>query len=96
MGEIDTFDITISKSAADDFEKIKKSGLPAVKKKLERILEELKIDPTEGVGSPEQLRGTEGIVYSRELTKKDRIVYEIFEEENLIVISQFLGHYDDK
>lgn len=96
MGEVILFTIKTSKSAIEDFEKIKKSGLPSVRKKLARILEELEKDPTKGIGSPEQLKGTEGIVYSRELTKKDRIVYEIYEEEKTIVISQFLGHYSDK
>ncbi|MFC2442499.1 MAG: hypothetical protein ACFNUO_06730 [Capnocytophaga ochracea] len=36
------------------------------------------------------------MVYSRALNKKDRLIYEIFKEENLVVIVQFLGHYQDK
>lgn len=96
MEEIVTFTIKISKNAVEDIEKIEKSGLPAVKKKLERIINELEKDPTKGIGSPERLKGAVGVVYSRELTKKDRIVYEIYEDEKTIVIYQFLGHYDDK
>jgi len=56
------------------------------------------------VGEPEQLRHTEKELWSRELTKKDRIVYGIEaganygmpEESEIIVFYQYLGHYSDK
>ncbi|WP_454946316.1 Txe/YoeB family addiction module toxin [Capnocytophaga granulosa] len=75
---------------------INKSGTPAVKKKIERIIQELQIAPEKGVGAPEQLKGKEGQVWSRTLNKKDRIVYEVIEDEKMVIISQFLGHYEDK
>ncbi|RKW16717.1 MAG: Txe/YoeB family addiction module toxin, partial [Capnocytophaga sp.] len=40
--------------------------------------------------------GKGGIGYSRELNKKDRVVYIVLEEEKTVVISQFLNHYNDK
>ena len=82
------YEIEISKE-------VKKSGALSVKKKLERIIEELQKHPTEGVGV-EQLKGKGGIGYSRELNKKDRVVYIVLEEEKTVVISQFLNHYNDK
>ena len=48
------------------------------------------------MGAPEQLKGKEGQVWSRTLNKKDRIVYEVIEDEKIVIISQFLGHYEDK
>ena len=47
--------------------------------------------PTEGL-SVEQLKGKGGIAYSRKLTKKDRIVYVVLEEEksSYIAISKSL------
>ncbi len=38
----------------------------------------------------------EGEIWSRKFNKKDRFVYEIFEEEQSITIIQSLGHYSDK
>ena len=89
------YGIEISKEAKKELDLIKKSGTPSVKKKLERIIEELQKHPTEGVGI-EQLKGKGGIGYSRELNKKDRVVYIVLEEEKTVVISQFLNHYNDK
>lgn len=87
------YGIEISKEAKKELDLIKKSGTPSVKKKLERIIEELQKHPTEGV---EQLKGKGGIGYSRELNKKDRVVYIVLEEEKTVIISQFLNHYSDK
>ena len=87
------YEIEISKEAKKELDLIKKSGALSVKKKLERIIEELQKHPTEGV---EQLKGKGGIGYSRELNKKDRVVYIVLEEEKTVVISQFLNHYNDK
>ncbi|MEB3040682.1 type II toxin-antitoxin system YoeB family toxin [Capnocytophaga gingivalis] len=89
------YEIEISKEAKKELDLIKKSGALSVKKKLERIIEELQKHPTEGVGV-EQLKGKGGIGYSRELNKKDRVVYIVLEEEKTVVISQFLNHYNDK
>ena len=90
------FTVQISEEALQELKIIKKSRTPAVRKKIERIVQELQETPEKGVGAPEQLKGKEGIVYSRALNKKDRLIYEIFKEENLVVIVQFLGHYQDK
>ena len=89
------YEIEISKEAKKELELIKKSATPSVKKKLERIIEELQKHPTGGV-SVEQLKGKGGIGYSRELNKKDRVIYVVLEEEKTVVISQFLNHYKDK
>ena len=91
-----TFIVQISDDAIDDLKIIKKSGTPAIKTKIERIIQELQETPTKGVEAPKQLKGEEGVVYSRTLNKKDRLVYEILEEEKRVIIIQFLGHYQDK
>ena len=56
------------------------------------------------VGNPEQLKHSEKEMWSRELTKKDRIVYGIElgadynmpNENEIVVFYQYLGHYQDK
>ena len=98
MDNIETeelYKLEISKSAKKELELIKKSATPSVKSKLEHIVEELQKHPTKGL-SVEQLKGKGGIGYSRELSKKDRVVYVVLEEEKTVVISQFLNHYEDK
>lgn len=96
--ELDTPEYTFefSKRATEDLSKIQKSGTLSDKSKLKRIFGEMATSPAEGIGEPKLLKGEEGRVWSRRLNKKDRIVYEIFEEEKSILIYQLLGHYDDK
>ena len=53
--EIELFSIQISQEALEDLKIINKSGTPAVKKKIERIIQELQIAPEKGVGAPELL-----------------------------------------
>ena len=56
------------------------------------------------IGNPEKLKHNEKEIWSRELSKKDRIVYgieqgadyDIPEEKEVIVFYQYLGHYSDK
>ena len=56
------------------------------------------------MGKPEELKHNDIPTFSRELTKKDRILYEIKpginygmpEEEEIVVFLHYLGHYLDK
>jgi len=54
----------------------------------------LEIHPKIGTGNPEQLKYQLSGFWSRRINKKDRLIYEIIEEpENLVVIISALGHY---
>lgn len=88
--------IMISKAAEKDLSKIKKSGKNADKEKIETLFKEIEENPRVGTGKPEQLKYYDGEVWSRRINKSDRLVYEIFEEEILVIIIQALGHYSDK
>ena len=88
--------IQLSKRALRDLQALKKSGRKLDMKKLEILLLELEIHPKTGTGSPEKLRYYDGEVWSREVNKKDRLVYEIFEKDLLVIVIQSLGHYDDR
>ena len=89
-------DLVYSKIAESDFDFIKKSGNIAIKKRLDRILEELEMHPKIGTGRPEQLKHKYSGFWSRELTQKDRIVYKIDEDNSIVTLCQLLGHYFDK
>lgn len=93
---MEKYRITISKAAENDLEKLYKSGKKIDINKVERFFNEIENNPREGTGFPEQLKRHIGEVWSRRINKKDRFVYEVFEEEVIIIILQSIDHYDDK
>lgn len=88
--------IKLSKRAVKDLQQIKQSGRKSDIEKISAIFIELETNPREGLGSPKELKHYDGEVWSRKINKKDRFVYEIFEQEILVTVVQALGHYDDK
>ena len=75
--------------------KWKKSD-PIKFKKLVNILNNIQDHPRTGIGHPHPLKGGQDITYSRHITKWDRIIYEIFDEEIHVLVIELEGHYDDK
>lgn len=88
--------IKISKSAEKDLSLLKRSGKTVDIDKITAIFQEIEENPRFGTGKPEQLKYYNGEVWSRSINKKDRFVYEIYEDEVLVVVIQALGHYQDK
>lgn len=88
--------IKISKSAEKDLSLMKRSGKKIDIDKITTIFQEIEENPRFGTGKPEQLKHYDGEVWSRRVNKKDRFVYEIYEDEVLVVVIQALGHYQDK
>jgi len=88
------FRIEVAKQAKIDFDKIYSSGQKATIVKLEKIISELSEHPSQGIGNPEPLRHHLSGYWSRRINKKDRLVYQIIEEpDRLVVIVSALGHY---
>jgi toxin YoeB len=88
------FRIKVEKAARLDFDKVYKTGNKASIKKIEQIISELSEHPYTGTGNPEQLKYNLTGFWSRRINKKDRIVYQVIEEPNrLVVIVSALGHY---
>ena len=85
---------------------ILKSFPKSTQAKLKYFIEDIVEAPRDknALGSPEELKHHDEEVWSRELTKKDRIVYGIESGKNygmpaeneIIVFYQYLGHYTDK
>ena len=69
---------------------------PAAFKKVTQLLLELIDHPKTGTGHPEQLRGTEAGKWSRRISKKHRLIYEIHERQVLVLVLAAYGHYEDK
>ena len=78
-----------------DIAKLKKSE-PAAYKKVASFIEELKEHPKTGTGHPEPLKGKPEGRWSRQISKKHRLVYRIYETEVLVLVIAAYGHYDDK
>lgn len=88
------YTVIIQKQAQIHIQKIIQSGDKNSIKKLQKILLELEDNPTIGIGNPELLKHSLSGLWSRRLNKKDRLIYEIFEEpEQLVVVIAALGHY---
>lgn len=90
-----TYDIDFTPDAKADLAKLLKSE-PKVYKKALRFIEELQEHPKTGLGHPEPLKGQPENRWSRELTKKHRLVYRIYEKEVVVLVISAYGHYDDK
>ena len=69
---------------------------PKAYAKVQVLLTELAEHPRTGTGHPEPLRGDKGGSWSRRISKKHRLVYEIHEKEVIVLILTAYGHYDDK
>ena len=89
------YKVIIMPEAASDLQKLAKSE-PKAFAKASRFIEELAIHPKTGTGHPEPLKGKPEGRWSREITKKHRMVYRIFETEVHVDILAAYGHYDDK
>ena len=91
----DMYDIDYKDQALLDIAKLKKDE-PAAYKKVVSFIEELKQHPKTGTGHPEPLKGKPEGRWSRQISKKHRLVYRIFETEVVVLVISSYGHYDDK
>ena len=90
------FRVEIEDLAKSHIQKHLKSGDRACIKKLERILIELSETPFEGIGKPEALKHQLTGFWSREINKKDRIIYKVNEDVVSVYVISAMGHYSDK
>ena len=94
-----------TKNALKDWEKIHSMSM-SVKEKFKYLVVDILNNPRNmnTIGNPELLKHSKKEMWSRELTKKDRIVYGIEtgnlhnmpEENEIVVFYQYLDHYSDK
>ncbi len=65
-------------------------------KRIEQIFEELSEHPETGIGSPERLKHQLTDYWSREINRKDRLIYHIHEATVTVTVISAKGHYSDK
>lgn len=87
--------VSFSENAWDEYLDWQAEDRKTLKKINALIKDIFRNGPLNGLGKPEALRGDLSGAYSREISKKDRLLYEITEEGTLFILS-CKGHYGDK
>lgn len=90
------YEVILTDDAKKDVKKLEKSGDKRSLKKLFLLLEELEEHPTFGTGKPEQLKHHQIPTWSRRISDKHRLVYQIKEEVVTVLVLSSWGHYEDK
>ena len=86
------YEIVFSEDAKKDL-KILQRRAPLAIPKLLQLLEELREHPRTGTGQVEALKGYDGNVYSRRITKEHRLVYRIYDDVVEVLVLSVFGHY---
>ncbi len=90
-----SWEIEFSEEFVKDIKKHQKAGSKILLKKIDSFLTEIRKNPTEGTGKPEQLKYFDAEVWSRRIDSKHRLVYEL-KENNIAEILSGWGHYEDR
>ena len=89
------YDVIFSERAKKGIEALKRNELSSYQK-LSKLLIELQKHPTSGTGHPKPLSGDRVGQWSRRITEKHRLVYEIDDNRIIVLVLTAYGHYDDK
>lgn len=90
------FRIKIEPRADLEIAKHIKSGNQASIKRIAKILIELSETPFVGIGKPEPLKHQLSGFWSREINKKDRLIYRVDDDIVTVFVISAMGHYSDK
>jgi toxin YoeB len=90
------YEVVTTDTADNHIAKIRKSGDKVAAKRLDRILDELEEHPETGMGKPNRKKYEHAGCWSREITKKHRLLYKIDNEKATVTVYAAYGHYDDK
>jgi toxin YoeB len=89
------YDIIFTKDAKQDIKNLLRND-PQAYKKLVKLLAELIEHPETGTGRPKPLSADRVGQWSRRITQKHRLVYEIDDEQIIVLVISAYGHYNDK
>ncbi len=87
-------EVVYKDQAIEDIKFWKKSGKKSIQTKISRLVEDIKLNPYTGLGKPEALKYELSGFWSREIDKRNRLIYKI--TNNQIHIISMKGHYADK
>ena len=86
-----SWQLVFTKQAQKDAKKLSASGL---KKKAQKLLSIIKEDPLRNPSPFEKLVGDLSGAYSRRINIQHRIVYQIYEQEQIVKIIRLWTHYE--
>ena len=89
------YEVRLSSIAREGLKKLKQDE-PKAFQKARLLLHELSDHPRTGTGKPHQLTGDRHGQWSRRISAKHRMVYEIEDAILTVLILASYGHYDDK
>lgn len=89
------YNVIVKEKAQLDLKKLLRSEPNAYRKAL-RLIGELYDHPRTGTGKPEPLPGDRAGQWSRRITQRHRLVYEIHDTEVVVLVLTAYGHYEDK
>ncbi|MDR1416878.1 MAG: Txe/YoeB family addiction module toxin [Prevotellaceae bacterium] len=90
-----SYKVITSLRAGKGLQSLKKSE-PQVYRKAMSLIDELWEHPETGTGHPEPLGGNRAGQWSRRITQKHRLIYQINKEEIVVILLSAHGHYDDR
>lgn len=90
-----TYELDLSDQAKEDLVRLKRNE-PAAFHKAAGLLYELQEHPRTGTGKPEPLTGDRVGQWSRRITRRHRMIYEIKDKMVRVYVLSSFGHYDDK
>ena len=86
-----TWKVVYTKQAQKDARKLASSGLKSKAKVLLNIIEQ---DPYTSPPSFEKLVGDLAGAFSRRINIQHRLVYQVYEEENVVKVLRLWSHYE--
>ncbi|MEG1585970.1 MAG: Txe/YoeB family addiction module toxin [Bacteroidales bacterium] len=89
------YTVIITEHAQKDICVLEDSGKPAEINRLHELLKELGEHPQTGIGKPEELGGPLSGKWSRRISEKNRLVYQIDSEKQKVTVLHAIGHYSD-
>ena len=87
------YELIITLQAQEELKEFKRSGQTNVVKKIEKLLGELQEHPQTGTGKPEQLKFNLTGYWSRRITQEHRMIYRIVDDEVVVEVMSYKGHY---
>lgn len=88
------YQLIIREQAQTHLLKLLKDQPKAYKKAL-ALLSEIQLHPRTGTGKPEPLSADRAGQWSRRISRKHRLVYEIHDFEIIVIVISAFGHYDE-
>jgi len=86
-----SWQVVFTSQAQNDAKKIARAGL---KEKTQKLLELLQVNPFQNPPSYEKLVGDLSGAYSRRINIQHRLVYQVFEQENIVKVLRMWTHYE--